>query len=152
MIRVVADTNVYVSAIVFGGTPEAILALARAGVVQLFVCPAILAELRSVLSKTFDWPERRVRDALAEVRAVASLVRASARISGVLAREADHRILECAVAARADFLVTGDRAHLRPLDVFEDVRIVTPREFLDRLAGEGNHRPVADRRKHAPAR
>lgn len=118
MIRVVADTNVYVSAIVFGGTPEAILVLARAGVVELFVCPAILAELRSVLSKTFDWPERRVRDALAEVRAVASLVRASARIS-------------------ADFLVTGDRTHLRPLDVFEGVRIVTPREFLDRLAGGG---------------
>ncbi|MDQ7840969.1 MAG: putative toxin-antitoxin system toxin component, PIN family [bacterium] len=137
MIRVVADTNVYVSAIVFGGTPEAILALARAGVVHLFVCPAILAELRSVLSKTFGWPESRVRDALAEVRAVASLVRPSARISGVLAHEADHRILEYAVAARVDFLVTGDRTHLLPLGVFEGIRIVTPREFIDNLAGAG---------------
>ena len=137
MIRVVADTNVYVSAIVFGGTPEAILVLARAGVVQLFVCPAILAELRSVLSKTFGWPGHRVRDALAEVRAVASRARISVRISGVLAHEADHRILECAAAARADFLVTGDRTHLRPLEAFEGVRIVTPREFLDHLVQAG---------------
>lgn len=140
MIRVVADTNVYVSAIVFGGTPEAILALARVGVVELFVCPAIPAELRSVLSKTFDWPESRVRDALAEVQAVASLVNPSARISGVLVCEADHRILECAVAARVDFLVTGDRAHLLPLGVFEGIRIVTPREFIDHLAGGGGSR------------
>lgn len=137
MIRVVADTNVYVSAIVFGGTPEAILVLARAGVVHLFVCPAILAELRSVLSKAFGWPESRVRDALAEVRAAASPVGPSARISGVLAHEADHRILECAVAARVDFLVSGDKTHLLPLRVFEGIRIVTPREFIDHLAGAG---------------
>lgn len=52
MIRVVADTNVYISAILFGGTCEAILALARAGVVDLLLCPAIQRELRFVLANT----------------------------------------------------------------------------------------------------
>ena len=133
MIRVVADTNVYVSAIVFGGTCEAILALARAGVVELFLSPAIRRELRTVLAHTFGWTPSRVREALAEVNALASHVRPSARLTGILPHDQDHRILECALAARADFLVTGDKAHLQPLRKFRGIQIVSPRDFLDLL-------------------
>ena len=133
MIKVVADTNVYVSAILFGGNCEAILALARAGIVELFVSPAIQRELRSVLGHTFGWPEPRIRDSVAEVNALASLVRPSVRLSGILGHEEDHRILECALAAHADFLVTGDKRHLLPLKAFRGIRIVSPREFLNLL-------------------
>ena len=45
----------------------------------------------------------------------------------------DHRILEAAMAADADYLVTGDRRHLQRLQGFRDTRIVSPREFLDLL-------------------
>ena len=83
-IRVVADTNVYVSAIVFGGACEAILALTRAGVVELFLSPAIQRELKAVLTDTFGWTQSQVRGALAEVRTLASLVRPSVRLSGIL--------------------------------------------------------------------
>jgi len=131
--RVVADTNVYVSAIVFGGTCEAILALARAHLIELYLSPAMQGELRSVLGQTFDWSPPRVREALAEVTGLALLVRPTVRLSAVVAHDEDHRILECALAARADFLVTGDRKHLLPLKAFRGVRIVSPREFLDLL-------------------
>jgi putative PIN family toxin of toxin-antitoxin system len=133
VIRVVADTNVYISAILFGGTCEAILALARAGVVDLFLCPAIQGELKFVLAHTFGWAEPQVREALAEVNALASLRRPSIKLSGIVAHDPDHRILECALAADADFLVTGDKKHLQPLKTFRAVRIVSPREFLDLL-------------------
>jgi len=133
VIRVVADTNVYVSAIVFGGTCEAILALARAGVVELFFSPAIRREVKTVLAHTFGWTQPRVREALAEVNALASLVRPSARLTGILPHDQDHRILECALAAQADFLVTGDKAHLQPLRKFRGIQIVSPRQFLDLL-------------------
>ena len=133
MIKVVADTNVYVSAMLFGGNCEAILALARAGIVELFVSPAIQRELGSVFGHTFGWPEPRIREALAEVNALASLVRPSVRISGILGHEQDHRILECALGAHADFLVTGDKKHLLPLKTFRGIRIVSPREFLNLL-------------------
>ena len=131
MIRVVVDTNIYVSSIVFGGTSEAILALARAGVVDLFISPAIQKELKSVLRLTFGWTVLQVREALAEVNAVASLVKSSVRLSGILAYDQDHRILECALAAQAQFLVTGDKKHLQHLKTFRGIRIVSPREFLD---------------------
>ncbi len=133
MIRVVADTNVYVSAIVFGGTCETILALTRAGIVELFLSPAIERELRSVLAQTFGWTQSQVREAVAEVHGLASLVRPSVRLSGVLTHEQDQRVLECALGARADLLVTGDKKHLQPLKTFRGIRIVSPREFLDLL-------------------
>ncbi len=133
MIKVVADTNVYVSAIVFGRTCEAILALARAGVVELFISPAIQKELRSVLAQTFDWEEFQIREALDEINSLASLARPSVKLAGILSHDPDHRILECAVAAEADYLVTGDKKHLLPLKTFRGIAIVSPREFLNRL-------------------
>ena len=133
MIRVVVDTNIYVSAILFGGNSEAVLALTRAGVVELFISPAIQKELKCVLRLTFGWTVLQVREALAEVNAVASLVKSSVRLSGILAYDQDHRILECALAAQAQFLVTGDKKHLQPLKTFRGIRIVSPREFLDVL-------------------
>jgi hypothetical protein len=97
VIRVVTDTNAYVSAIIFGGNCEAILALARAGAIELFVCLAIANELRFVLGRTFGWTGTQVREAIAEAQALASIVRPSVRLSGILAHASDHRILECAL-------------------------------------------------------
>lgn len=133
MIRVVADTNVYVSAIVFGRTCEAVLALARAGVVEVFISPAIQKELRSVLGETFDWEEFQVREALDEITSLATLIRPAVRLSGIVPHDPDHRILECALAAEADYLVTGDKRHLQPLKTFHGIEIVSPREFLNRF-------------------
>lgn len=134
MIRIVADTNVYVSAIVFGGPCEAILALARAGVVDLFISSVIQRELQSVLRRSFGWSHGQVRDALSEVGAVASLVRPSVVLHGVVAYPPDRRVLEAALAADADYLITGDKKHLLPLKSFRGIRIVSPRDFLDLLS------------------
>lgn len=133
MIRVVADTNIYVSAIVFGGTCEAVLALARAGIVDLWISGAIRRELRVVLADTFGWTESRVREALAEIDNLTTLVKSTVRCSRILVHDDDHRILECAVAAQAEFLVTGDKKYFHPLKTFRDIRIVSPRQFLDLL-------------------
>ncbi len=131
MIRIVADTNVYVSAIVFGSTCEEILALARSGIVAINISPAIQRELRRVLRTGFQWTEAQVRVALTEVETLTSLVYPTVKLSGVVGDDDDHRILECAVAADAEFLVTGDKKDLLPLALFREIRIVSPREFLD---------------------
>ncbi len=46
----------------------------------------------------------------------------------------DYPIIATAVAAKADYLVTGDRAHLLPIRAHQGIRIISPREFLDVLA------------------
>ena len=134
MIRAVADTNVYVSAVVFGRTCEEVLVLARAGLVDLYVSRPILSELRHVLGRTLGRPPARVREALAEVATLAAPVRPPRTLKGITTREPDHRILECALAADANFLVTGDKRHLQHLKAFRGIRIVSPRGFLHNLA------------------
>lgn len=131
MITAVADTNIYISALLFGGTCEAILGLARAGLLDLYDSPAIERELRRVLRDKFRWTAPQVRDAVLELRLITTRIHPTLHFSSVVRDADDHRILECAVAARADYLITGDKRHLQPLKQFRGTRIVSPREFLD---------------------
>jgi len=132
-LRVVADTNVHISAFVFGGVCETLLALARADIFELFVSPAIPAKIEAVLGEDFAWNEQRIHDVMAEIDSLATLVRPTVAVSGVISGPDDERILECALASDADVLVTGDKRHLLPLKRFQGIAIVSPRQFLDSL-------------------
>lgn len=131
MITAVADTNIYISALLFGGTCEVILGLARAGLLDLYDSPAIERELRRILRDKFRWTAPQVRDAVLELRLITTRIHPTLHFSGVVRDADDHRILECAVATRADYLITGDKRDLQPLKQFRGTRIVSPREFLD---------------------
>lgn len=128
--RVVADTNIYISALNFGGTAEEVLALARARTITVVVSPAILAEIEGVLVRKFAWSDQRARQAVRGIKEFADLVRPEMLVQVVTADEPDNRILECALEAQADAIITGDR-HLRQLGTFHAIPIHTPGEFLE---------------------
>jgi putative PIN family toxin of toxin-antitoxin system len=126
--RVVADSNVIVSALYFGGNPEAVLDLAGKCHVDLFVSPFILEEVAAVLNRPkFGWPLDRIADALSGIRA--TIVDPGVLNLNVLDDDPDNRILECVLAAQASFLVTGDRDPLA-LETFHGCRIVPPATFV----------------------
>ena len=127
--RAVADTNVYISALNFGGTPEEVLVLGKAGAVQLFVSPSILKEVEGVLLPKFHWSARATRDAIAAIQEFTQLVHPKETIRLITEDEADNHILECAIEASADVVITGDR-HLQALQRFRGVPIVSPGEFV----------------------
>jgi putative PIN family toxin of toxin-antitoxin system len=128
--RIVADTNVYVSALNLAGTADEVLALGRAGAIELFISLPILEEIEAVLVRKFRWAAPRVREAVQAIRGFAILVNPGEPVDVVRDDEPDNRILECALAARADTIVTGDQ-HLLKLRRFRDTVIVSPRQFLD---------------------
>jgi uncharacterized protein len=128
--RIVADTNVYISALNFAGTADEVLALGRAGVIQVFISPPILEEIETVLVRKFRWAAPRVREAVRTIRRFAVLVNPGEPVNLVRADEPDNRILECALAAGADMIVTGDH-HLLKLKRFRNILIASPRQFLD---------------------
>lgn len=130
--RIVVDTNVFVSALNFGGKPDEVFALALEGKVQLIVSPVILAETAGVLLEKFGWSHQRVEEALETIQAIATIVHPAERISLIKAPDADNRILECAVEGKADVIATGGTKHLRPLKTFRGIPIVSPAEFLSR--------------------
>jgi putative PIN family toxin of toxin-antitoxin system len=99
--RVVADTNVLVSAIQFGGKPKQLLDLAVDGHVDLAISDAILEETLRVLRDKFHRTTEQLRETDTQLRVVGRMVRPTESVNVVDADSTDNRILECAVAADA---------------------------------------------------
>ena len=127
--RVVFDTNIFVSAFVFPGSrADAAVRRVLDGEDELVISRAIIDELLTVLARKFarDADELgRVAVFLADLGVV---VRPRGRVK-VLSDEADNRILECARSGHADLIVTGDRAMLA-LGRYQDIDIKSLREYL----------------------
>jgi putative PIN family toxin of toxin-antitoxin system len=133
MIRAVADTNVYVSALHFGGLADEVLSLARRGEIALFISPQILDEIQGVLIAKFRWSTSKVREAIGSIEESALLVHPAERIAEIEEDEPDNRVLECAVEAEAGFIISGDKQHLQRLREYRGIRILGPGEFLESL-------------------
>ncbi|MXY35304.1 MAG: putative toxin-antitoxin system toxin component, PIN family [Dehalococcoidia bacterium] len=131
--RVVLDTNVIISALNFPGNERLVLDLARRNRFDLFLSPFILGEVSGVLTRKFGWDGERVTQALSMLRATANVIEPQQGLAVVEGDHADNRILECALAASADYLVTGDRRHLLPLGEHRGTTIVNAPQFLTRL-------------------
>jgi putative PIN family toxin of toxin-antitoxin system len=105
--------------------------LAESGAIYLAVSDDILDEVARVLRREkFGWPEVEIERALTQISRFAERVELKQRIDAVTEDPADDRILECAVASRSEFLVTGDN-HLLKLGHFAGTKIVKPAEFLE---------------------
>jgi uncharacterized protein len=130
MIKAVADTNVYLSAILFGGKPEKVMYLARNGQIQLFISLPILAELSEVLRKKFGWSSWQISQVDLFIREQTTVVIPDRKLNIIKDYEADNRILECALEADADFIISGDKRHLLFLREFAGKKIVSPGDFL----------------------
>jgi putative PIN family toxin of toxin-antitoxin system len=130
--RAVFDTNIYISAFITpGGRGEAALQLAIDGRIELFTSVPILTELAGTLREKFHWDDAHITAAIRHVAAVATVIRPEERLA-VLADEPDNRILECALAARAALIVTGDR-HLLALGSYQSVSVIPLAKFLEGL-------------------
>ena len=132
--RIVFDTNVIVSGLNFRGSERLLLRLTNEDRFELFLSEFILSEASSVLRRKFDWSEARITLELTVLRDTATILSPPQVVSAIAGDHADNRVLECAVFASADYLVTGDRKHLLPLETFEGVRILRAPDFLKILA------------------
>ncbi len=127
--RVVFDTNVLVSAFVTEGVCAKLVGRARRGKFQLITCPFILKELEAVLLKKLSATRGETRQVLRLLaEAISDLVQPTQPVSGICRDPDDDHILSCALAANADYLVTGD-SDLLELQEFRKARILSPRDF-----------------------
>ena len=131
MIKVVADTNVYISAILFGGNSEEIRKLARDGEVELLISEAILAEIAGVLKRKFHWFDWQISEVIKDIRAITTLITPILTLSVIKEDESDNRVLECAAEGQAGFIISGDVHHLQPLEEYRGIRILSPADFLE---------------------
>lgn len=131
--RVVADTNVLISALLFGGLSEQIFLAGLRGEIQLITSLPLLKELERVLKGKFKFDVHLVNDILDEVKNIMEIVEISSRIKVISHPEEDNRVLECAVDGGAEIIVTGDTRHILPLKEYRGIKILSPSEFTRRL-------------------
>ncbi|MHB9111408.1 MAG: putative toxin-antitoxin system toxin component, PIN family [Thermoleophilia bacterium] len=137
MYRVVLDTNVYLSALLHGGKPEKILWHSHNPQqrYELYTSIAILQELARVLTEKFLWLDRDTNTEIHRIADWVDVVKTTKSISAIRSDESDNRILECAVKAKADFIISGD-SHLLDLKEYGGIRILRPTQFLTLLEKE----------------
>jgi putative PIN family toxin of toxin-antitoxin system len=130
MMRVVADTNVFLSALLFGGLPGEFLDLALRRKFALVTSKALLDELDEKLRAKFAVSDGDARTIRAKLEASAAVVNPSFSLNAVPDDPDDNCVLECALAGNADYIVSGDR-HLLRLGSFEGIAILSVRQFLE---------------------
>lgn len=131
MIKVVLDSNIYISGILFSGNPRLILDLAINGRIDVCISPEIVTELQAVLSrKKFNFSPAIIQALLHEIESLATLVVPSKKYHGVVRDIDDTIIIDCAMESGASYIITGDN-DLLSLKEFKGITILSPVEFLE---------------------
>jgi putative PIN family toxin of toxin-antitoxin system len=127
--RVTVDSNIFISALKFGGKPLQLLNLARRGEIEIAISEAILDEFLGVLRDKFHWSAGRLADAREEVMSFTKLVEPKQTLDVVKADPDDNRIVECAVESGSEKIITHDNDLLR-MKEYNGIKMMKVHEFL----------------------
>lgn len=131
--KVVFDTNILVSAMLWRGTPYRCLLAIRAGLAELILSPPIMEEFRDVLSRKFALTQEEAEENSAIVQESASFIDIPGTLRVVPDDPADDKFVETAMVGGAQWLVSGDK-HLLRLKEYQGITVISARAFLDMLA------------------
>jgi putative PIN family toxin of toxin-antitoxin system len=136
MIKVVIDTNVFISSIInTKGTPAKILDLIKDEKIMMVTSLVILKEVQEVLfyphiKKLHGFDEPRVDLELSKIRLLAEITAGILNLEVIKNDPDDNKFIECAVEGVADYIISGDH-HLREIKEYQGIKIITPAEFLN---------------------
>lgn len=121
MLRIVFDSNVFVSALLFDGPPRQVLELAKGRKLVLVSSKPIIEETARVLREKFSWPNHKVNQFVRQTSRLADLQAPKEELS-VVNDPADNRVIECAVEGKANLIISGDK-HLLKLRTYKGIPI-----------------------------
>ncbi|PIX30101.1 putative toxin-antitoxin system toxin component, PIN family [Candidatus Berkelbacteria bacterium CG_4_10_14_0_8_um_filter_42_34] len=132
--KVVLDTNIYLSGLIFSNSnPALILDFARRGKFELYCSDFIIREIRRNLIIKFGYDEIIAEQFIEEILKISKIIIVRRKVEIIKVRKDDNRILECALAAKADYLITGDKKHILPLGKIAVTKIISAAEFIEKL-------------------
>ena len=133
--RVVLDTNVFISA-VLGGRLGIIIDEWKAGKFTLIVTDAIAREYLDVINRPkFKIPQAEIVAATDYLLQIAEFVTSQEKIEVIVADITDNKFLEAAIAGKVNFIVSGDN-HLLELKSFREIPVITAKEFIKWLESQ----------------
>lgn len=134
--RVILDTNVFISGVFFGGPPGRILQGWRDGKVKLVLSPEILDEYRRVAAELkAQFPTVDLTEIIELLMVVAEMHQVSSLPSPVCVDPDDDKFLACALDSGSRLIVSGDK-HLLDVDGYQGVEILKPRPFVDKYLAD----------------
>jgi putative PIN family toxin of toxin-antitoxin system len=134
--RVTLDSNIYLSALNFGGLPLLLLDMGVRGEIEIAISDAILQEVLRVQRDKFKAPPENLKRAKRLIEGCTHRVAPVETLIVVSSDPDDNRIVECAVTAGSEAIITGDKDLLR-LVSYRGVEMQTIRDFLQRGSGSG---------------
>jgi putative PIN family toxin of toxin-antitoxin system len=129
-LKVVLDTNIYVSATFWDGKPYRIVQKALNNEFSVFVSEDIKKEFKRVLARDFELIEKEIDENINYLFQFASIVEPKEKVSVIKDDPDDDRILECALSSQSNYIVTQDN-HLLKINEFRGIKIINPKDFLD---------------------
>jgi uncharacterized protein len=132
-LKVVIDTNVFVSGLTFKGKPREVLDLIWRGDIEACISSFILKEVEETLKKDFSWDRDQIKHTIEKIKARTILIQPKNKVSVIKENDDDNRILECAIEGTVQYLISGDRKHLLPLEEYQGTKIISPSDFLKLL-------------------
>jgi uncharacterized protein len=127
--KIVIDTNIYISAIFWGGKPRQVVDLGRNKKVLIFTSFLIIAEIAEKLKIKFNLTEEETNQILFDFSTFTTLVETPHRIKVIDDDPDDDKFIECAISSLSDFIVSGDK-HLLTLKEYGKIKILKASEFL----------------------
>jgi len=144
MLKVVLDTNIFVSSLLVKvGLPAQILDAWRKRQFILVTSPSIIAEIHATLSYThirrkYEVSKEEIDELITLLEQDSLLVPGNTKVINAIAKDpADEKVLVCATEAKVDFIVSGDQ-HLLDLGIYQGIPILTARQFIERLHSSHN--------------
>ena len=126
--KVVLDTNIIISALIFGGKPEQIYNLVLNKQIFPLTSPILIAELTEILIKKFKFDLIKIKQLEKITKKYFKIVHPDETFHK-LADEDDNRVLEAALEGKCDYIITGDK-DLLELSFFKKIEILTADQFL----------------------
>jgi uncharacterized protein len=126
MLRIVFDSNVYISALLFKGIPGKILEMVQKDKIILIVSDEIIDETIRILEDKFKWPRHNIDKFKRRLSDISDNIKPDIRLDIIKERESDNRILECAVSGDANLIVSGDK-YLLKLKSYKNIPIARPK-------------------------
>jgi len=127
--RVVIDTNIYISAVFWGGKPREVVDLGRDENILVFTSLDINGEIREKLKTKFGLNDEEVDRILLDFSTFTVPVKVTKRIQVVSDDPDDDKFIECALSCDADFIISGDK-HLLKMKEYAGIKIFKAKEFL----------------------
>jgi len=144
MLKVVLDTNIFVSSLLVKvGLPAQILNAWRERKLILAVSSSIIAEIHAILSYThirrkYEVSKEEIDELITLLEQDSLLVHSNTKIINAIAKDpSDDKVLVCATEAKVDFIVSGDR-HLLDLGIYQGIPILTARQFIEQFQNSPN--------------